>query len=58
VPRGQLLYEWQHLSGKLSKRSPDVHARWRSVSEPANHPLFRVKPGPIAEWERVSEPPK
>ena len=56
VPRGQLLYEWQHLSRKLSERSPKIHARWHDVFEPAHHPLFRVKPGPVAEWERVSEP--
>jgi hypothetical protein len=56
VPLGQLLYEWQHLSRKLSERSPEVHTRWHSVSEPMYHPLFRVKPGPVAEWERVSEP--
>jgi hypothetical protein len=58
VPSGQLLYEWQHLQRKLSERSPEIHARWRNVSEPANHPLFRVKPGPVAEWERVGEPRK
>jgi hypothetical protein len=58
VPRDQLLYEWRHLSRKLSERSPAVHKRWRGVSEPMNHPLFRVKPGPVAEWERVSEPLK
>jgi hypothetical protein len=56
VARGQLLYEWQHLSRKLSARSPKVHARWHDVAEPANHPLFRVKAGPVAEWERVGEP--
>lgn len=58
VPRGQLLYEWQHLRGKLSKRSPEVHERWRGVETPAIHPLFRVKPGAIAAWERVIEPPE
>jgi hypothetical protein len=52
VPRGQVVYEWQHLLGKLSTRSSEVHSRWCDVAEPANHPLFRVRPGPIAEWER------
>ena len=56
VPRGQIVYEWQHLLGKLSARSPTVHAQWRDVAKPTSHPLFRVKPGPIAGWERVSEP--
>jgi hypothetical protein len=53
VPRGQMLYEWQHLLAKLSARSPTTHARWRDLATPANHPLFRVRPGPIAEWERA-----
>jgi len=58
VPRGQILYEWAHLSRKLSERSPEVHARWRDVSEPTNHPLFRVRAGSVAAWERVSGPIK
>ena len=53
VSRGQMLYEWQHLLGKLSSRSPAIHARWRDVTKPASHPLFRVRAGPIAEWERA-----
>jgi hypothetical protein len=52
VPRGQMLYEWQHLLGKLSARNPTIHARWRELAKPMNHPLFRVRPGPVAEWER------
>jgi Pyrimidine dimer DNA glycosylase len=53
VPRGQMLYEWQHLLAKLSARSPTIHARLREVGKPANHPLFQVRPGPVAEWERA-----
>lgn len=52
VPRGQMLFEWQHLLGKLSARSPSIHARWRDEVKPANHPLFRVRSGPVAQWER------
>lgn len=53
VTRGQLDYEWKHLSRKLKKRSP----KWRKqlsatkLSEP--HPLFRVVRGGIADWEIV-----
>ena len=54
VSRGQMLHEWKHLCRKLSTRSPDVCARWRDVAEPANHPLFRVRAGPIAAWERAT----
>jgi hypothetical protein len=57
VPRmvlssGQLSHEWQHLLRKLSVRSPSLHAKWRLVSRPAHHPMFRVRPGPKASWER------
>jgi len=52
VPRGQMLYEWEHLLGKLAARSPTIHTRWRDVARPASHPLFRVRPGPVADWER------
>ena len=53
VASGQILYEWRHLLGKLSARSPALYARWRGVAVPASHPLFRVRRGPVAEWERA-----
>lgn len=49
---GQLAYEWRHLAGKLAVRSPEVAARWEQVTEPDAHPLFVVREGPIAPWER------
>lgn len=52
VGSGQLAHEWIHLQGKLSARSPAVHARWTSVVTPACHPLFRRRAGPVAPWER------
>jgi hypothetical protein len=55
VSEGQLLHEWQHLLQKLSVRSPALHARWRNVSSPAHHSLFRVRSGPRASWERIHE---
>ncbi len=51
VTEGQLDYEWAHLLAKLAARSPEVAAHWRdAVPEP--HPLFRVVPGPVEDWER------
>ncbi|HEX5758920.1 MAG TPA: pyrimidine dimer DNA glycosylase/endonuclease V [Thermoanaerobaculia bacterium] len=50
--RGQLLHEWRHLRRKLRVRSPPAYRALRGVAEPDPHPLFRVLPGPIAEWER------
>lgn len=50
---GQLEYEWQHLMAKLAARTPELAARFAdAVPEP--HPLFRVVPGPIEEWERIT----
>jgi len=50
---GQLAYEWRHLKRKLRVRSPAAHRRWRGVLAPAPNPLFRIRPGGIAAWERT-----
>jgi hypothetical protein len=54
VARGQLDYEWSHLLRKLHGRD---RARWvrQRNAEPEPHPLFRVRPGPIARWERARQ---
>jgi hypothetical protein len=54
VTDGQLQYEWWWLLSKLQRRSPSVYRRHTEVSLPAAHSLFRVVPGPIAEWEHVA----
>jgi hypothetical protein len=51
---GQLLYEWAHLRAKLLQRAPAVAERWTDVSVPDPHPLFRVIPGGVEPWERVT----
>jgi Pyrimidine dimer DNA glycosylase len=56
VTDGQLQYEWRWLMSKLQARSPSVYRRHLEVSVPEPHSLFRVVPGPVAEWERVSRP--
>jgi len=50
--RGQLTYEWEHLLRKLRKRSPALHRRWQFERRPQAHPLFRVVPGRIEDWEK------
>ena len=52
VTSGQLAFEWRHLMSKLRARDPERHARLRALRRPAAHPLFRVVPGGVAEWER------
>ena len=50
---GQLQYEWRWLLAKLRRRSPRDYRRRRGIVRPAAHPLFRVVPGPVADWERA-----
>ena len=52
---GQLLYEWEHLRAKLRVRAPQVELRFREVAVPEPHPLFRIVPGAVQEWEKKSE---
>jgi hypothetical protein len=54
---GQLDYEWAHLKKKLCARAPSWLVRIQSISRPIPHPLFRIVPGPVEEWE-VTEPKK
>ena len=50
---GQLLYEWAHLGAKLQTRAPEVFRQFRKVITPDPHPLFRIVPGKIRDWERT-----
>ena len=50
---GQLQYEWRWLLSKLRMRNPAHYRRNRAVATPDAHPLFRVSPGNIEDWERV-----
>jgi hypothetical protein len=49
---GQLAYEWGHLKAKLQVRAPEMAHRWRNLKQPEPHPLFRIVPGEVREWER------
>ena len=48
---GQLKYEWRHLKAKLALRDRVWLARVRRVAQLEAHPLFRIVPGPVEEWE-------
>lgn len=52
VTAGQLEFEWQHLQRKLAQRDPDLLARPGADEIPGCHPLFQIRPGPVAAWER------
>jgi len=52
VTRSQLAYEWDHLLRKLSRRSPAIYHRWRSVKRPEAHPLMLARRGALEPWEK------
>ena len=55
--RGQLRVEWRHLQAKLRRRAPHLARRWRDVTLPAAHPLFRIHAGDVRPWEKAERPP-
>jgi hypothetical protein len=52
--RGQLSHEWDHLLAKLRRRRPEAYRRLSRLTRPEAHPLFRIVPGPVGDWERGS----
>ena len=50
--RGQLDYEWAHLRRKLKRRAPGQYRRVAGIRRPEPHPLFRLRRGPVRDWER------
>jgi len=51
--RGQLLYEWRHLKRKLKQRDPARRREVAALKMPAPHPLFKIIPGEVRDWEKV-----
>ncbi len=52
VTRGQVEYEWRRLLEKLANRSPALHEAHCRLQAPDTHPLFELKDGSVAQWER------
>lgn len=50
--RGQLEHEWQHLLRKLRRRDRQRYAAALQVRRPLPHPFFRLRPGPVRDWEK------
>ena len=48
---GQLMLEWIHLNEKLQKRTPNLYQQFQDILMPESHPLFRIVPGGIRDWE-------
>lgn len=55
--RGQLLYEWKHLQGKLRGRSPELYRELKKVAGPEPHPIFRIVVGEVRAWEKIARVP-
>lgn len=53
VTTGQLRFEARHLRAKLSERAPETFTGRTAGQAASPHPLFRVRPGPVAPWERA-----
>ena len=51
--RGQLQFEWDHLKSKLRKRAPALYRQFRVGNCPDPHPLFRIIPGKVRDWEKT-----
>jgi hypothetical protein len=51
VTRGQLDYEWAHLKRKLHARAPSWLGKIQTIQRPVPHPLFRIVPGKVEDWE-------
>lgn len=53
VTRGQLLYERDHLLGKLALRDCVACEVLTQTGEPDHHPLFTIRAGEVENWEKI-----
>lgn len=53
VTDGQLSHEFEHLKNKLKTRNPKMFLEFKKIKNPAPHPLFKIVPGKVEEWEKV-----
>lgn len=54
VTEGQIAYEWTHLRAKIAARAPEWATALDTIgATPVPHPLFRMVPGGIEDWERL-----
>ena len=55
VTRGQLEYEWGHFMAKLLKRDTQRYADLTSARKIDPHPLFKIIPGGVEDWEKIQD---
>lgn len=52
---GQIMYEWNFLKYKLSKRDPDARAKLDKFDFPFAHPMFHIVEGQVEPWEAMKD---
>ena len=52
VSKGQVLFEMKHLCQKLKQRDFEKYKLISLVKRIKLHPLFKLTPGDIAQWEK------
>jgi hypothetical protein len=55
VTNGQMLYEWEHLKSKLTRRDPARLEIYSGIGMPESHPLFEIVAGGMESWEKRQE---
>ncbi|NYB52420.1 MAG: hypothetical protein HVN35_07685 [Methanobacteriaceae archaeon] len=55
VTQGQVLYELNHLKGKLKQRDRNQYQKLKKLDFPNVHPSFKLIPGDIEDWEKLKE---
>lgn len=55
VTDGQMRHEREHLLAKLEQRDPPRFTKLWEEKIFETHPCFAVVPGPIADWEKISD---
>ena len=53
VTKGQLEYEFTHLMRKLKVRDIKLYKELGGTKTIHSHPIFKVVPGEIEDWEIV-----
>lgn len=53
VSSDQVEFEKQHLLAKLNLRDRSLYSEVHAIDELDVHPMFRIVPGPVADWEFI-----
>lgn len=53
VTKGQIIYELEHLKGKLEHRDWNKYQELTKIDVPLPNPIFQVIPGGIEPWEKL-----